>query len=123
MPYATTNDGVKLYYEETGSGAPIVFVHEFAADHRSWEAQMRHFGQRYRCITWSARGYPPSDVPEKASSYSQARAADDILAMRPDGVLLSPGPGTPADAGVCLAMVRELESLKRFSELAALLRK
>ena len=56
MPYATTNDGVKLYYEETGSGAPIVFVHEFAADHRSWEAQMRHFGQRYRCITWSARG-------------------------------------------------------------------
>ena len=81
MPYATTNDGVKLYYEETGSGAPIVFVHEFAADHRSWEAQMRHFGQRYRCITWSARGYPPSDVPEKASSYSQARAADDILAI------------------------------------------
>ena len=49
MPYATTDDGVKLYYEETGTGAPIVFVHEFAADHRSWEAQMRHFGQRYRC--------------------------------------------------------------------------
>ena len=44
MPYATTDDGVKLYYEEVGSGAPIVFVHEFAADHRSWEMQMRHFG-------------------------------------------------------------------------------
>jgi pimeloyl-ACP methyl ester carboxylesterase len=81
MPYATTDDGVKLYYEEVGTGAPIVFVHEFAADHRSWEAQMRHFGQRYRCVTWGARGYPPSDVPEKASSYSQARAADDILAI------------------------------------------
>ncbi len=81
MPYATTDDGVKLYYEEVGSGAPIVFVHEFAADHRSWEMQMRHFGQRYRCVTWSARGYPPSDVPEKAISYSQNRAADDILAI------------------------------------------
>jgi pimeloyl-ACP methyl ester carboxylesterase len=81
MPFATTDDGVKLYYEETGSGAPIVFVHEFAADHRSWEGQMRHFGQRYHCVTWSARGYPPSDVPEKPSSYSQARAADDILAI------------------------------------------
>ena len=81
MPYATTDDGVKLYYEETGSGTPVVFVHEFAADHRSWEGQMRHFGQRYRCVTWGARGYPPSDVPEKPSSYSQARAADDIAAI------------------------------------------
>jgi len=81
MPFARTDDGVKLYYEEVGSGAPIVFVHEFAADHRSWEMQMRHFGQRYRCITWSTRGYPPSDVPEKPTSYSQARAADDILAI------------------------------------------
>ena len=81
MPFARTDDGVKLYYEEVGSGAPIVFVHEFAADHRSWEMQMRHFGQRYRCVTWSARGYPPSDVPEKPSSYSQNRAADDILAI------------------------------------------
>src|SRR5262249_51086805 len=72
MPQATTDDGVKLYYEEIGSGAPVVFVHEFAADHRSWEMQMRHFGQRYRCITFGARGYPPSDVPEKPESYSQA---------------------------------------------------
>ena len=81
MPYATTDDGVKLYFEETGAGAPIVFVHEFAADHRSWEMQMRHFGQRYRCITYGARGYPPSDVPEKPESYSQNRATDDILAV------------------------------------------
>ena len=48
---------------------------------RSWEMQMRHFGQRYRCITYSARGYPPSDVPEKPTSYSQNRATDDILAV------------------------------------------
>ncbi len=81
MAYATTDDGVRLWFEETGSGAPVVFVHEFAADHRSWEAQMRHFGQRYRCITFGARGYPPSDVPEKPSSYSQVRATDDILAI------------------------------------------
>src|SRR6267378_5370679 len=81
MPFARTDDRVKLYYEETGAGAPVVFVHEFAADHRSWEMQMRHFGQRYRCVTFGARGYPPSDVPEKPESYSQNRAADDILAV------------------------------------------
>jgi pimeloyl-ACP methyl ester carboxylesterase len=81
MPYATTDDGVKLYFEETGSGTPVIFVHEFAGDMRSWEPQMRHFGQRYRAICYNARGYPPSDVPEQPSSYSQNRAADDILAV------------------------------------------
>ena len=81
MPHATTDDGVRLYYEETGSGRPVIFVHEYAGDYRSWEPQMRHFGQRYRAITYNARGYPPSDVPEDVAKYSQARAADDIRAV------------------------------------------
>lgn len=81
MPHATTDDGVKLYYEETGRGTPIIFVHEFAGDHRSWEPQLRHFGQRYRAIAFNARGYPPSDVPGDVSFYSQNRAADDIAAV------------------------------------------
>lgn len=81
MPNAIAGDGVRLYYEETGSGTPLVFVHEFAGDHRSWEPQLRHFGRRYRAIAYAARGYPPSDVPDSPASYSQARAADDILAV------------------------------------------
>jgi pimeloyl-ACP methyl ester carboxylesterase len=81
MPHATTDDGVKLYFEETGSGLPLILVHEFAGDLRSYEMQMRHFGKRYRAIAYNARGFPPSDVPEQVSSYSQARAADDILAV------------------------------------------
>jgi pimeloyl-ACP methyl ester carboxylesterase len=81
MPHATTDDGVRLFYEETGTGTPIIFVHEYAGDHRAWEPQMRHFGQRYRAITFAARGYPPSDVPGEVARYSQARAADDIAAV------------------------------------------
>src|SRR5947209_8483125 len=81
MPFFTTDDGVRLHYEETGSGTPVIFVHEFAGDHRSWEAQMRHFGQRYRAICYAARGYPPSDVPDDVGKYSQARAADDIASV------------------------------------------
>jgi pimeloyl-ACP methyl ester carboxylesterase len=81
MPFATADDGVRLNYELTGSGETIVFVHEFAGDMRSWEPQMRYFGRKYRCVTYNARGYPPSDVPETPKSYSQARAADDILAV------------------------------------------
>ena len=81
MPHLTTDDGVKLYYEETGSGLPVVFVHEFAGDYRSYESQMRYFGQRYRCIAYNARGYPPSDVPKDPQKYSQARARDDIRSV------------------------------------------
>jgi proline iminopeptidase len=81
MPYATTRDGVKLYYEEVGEGTPILFVHEFASDYRGWEPQMRAFGQRYRCITYSARGYAPSDVPADKGAYSYKHARDDAVAM------------------------------------------
>jgi pimeloyl-ACP methyl ester carboxylesterase len=81
MPFAIPDDGIRLYYEETGSGTPVIFVHEFAGDHRSWEAQMRHFGRRYRCIAFNARGYPPSDVPGSPTSYSQSRAAADIRSI------------------------------------------
>lgn len=81
MPFVTTDDGVKLAYEETGSGTPVLFVHEFAGDMASWEPQLRTFGQRYRAIAYNARGYPPSDVPPTPASYSQDRARLDILAV------------------------------------------
>ena len=81
MPTISTDDGVNLYYEEAGSGTPVVFVHEFAGDYRSWEPQMRHFARRYRCITYSARGYLPSDVPASPDQYSQERMRDDIRCM------------------------------------------
>ncbi|MFO7853877.1 MAG: alpha/beta hydrolase [Paracoccaceae bacterium] len=78
MARVTTTDGVTLDCVETGAGAPIVFVHEFAGDKRSWEPQLRAFARSHRCIAYDARGYPPSDVPPNVSSYSQARAAEDI---------------------------------------------
>jgi pimeloyl-ACP methyl ester carboxylesterase len=81
MAHVTTKDGVKLHYEEAGAGAPIVFVHEFAGDLRSWEPQFAHFSRRYRCIAFNARGYPPSDVPESMERYSQELARDDVLAV------------------------------------------
>ncbi|MBV9481557.1 MAG: hypothetical protein JO249_12520 [Acidobacteria bacterium] len=46
MPYVTADDGVKMYYEDAGTGFPIVFVDEFAGDFRSYEPQVRYFGRR-----------------------------------------------------------------------------
>jgi pimeloyl-ACP methyl ester carboxylesterase len=81
MPDITTDDGVKLYYEEAGEGFPLIFVHEFGGDHRSYEPQIRYFSRRYRCIAYNARGYPPSDVPDDEQAYSQQRARDDVHAV------------------------------------------
>ncbi|HEY8069201.1 MAG TPA: alpha/beta hydrolase [Burkholderiales bacterium] len=81
MPTLKADDGVKLHYEEAGSGTPIVFVHEFAGDWRSWEPQLRYFSRGYRCITYSARGYLPSDVPEGVESYSQEHWREDVRAV------------------------------------------
>jgi len=81
MPKARASDGVSLYYEESGEGVPILFVHEFAGDHLSWEPQTRQFKSTFRCITYAARGYPPSDVPANVAAYSQERAVDDAIAV------------------------------------------
>lgn len=81
MPHLTMADGVRLYYEETGRGTPIVFVHEFAADYRTWEPQLRFFSRSHRCITFSQRGYPPSDIPENPEMYSQDIARNDVLGV------------------------------------------
>ncbi len=80
MPYAQA-EGARLYYEETGKGHPIVFVHEYGSDHREWEAQVRFFSREYRCVTFAARGYTPSDVPEDPALYGQDFAVADIAAV------------------------------------------
>ncbi len=81
MPYAVTKDDVRLYFEEAGSGTPIIFLHEFAADHTNWEPQMRYFARGHRCIAYSARGYTPSDVPPSKEAYSYQHFYTDALAV------------------------------------------
>ncbi|WP_135466146.1 alpha/beta fold hydrolase [Crenalkalicoccus roseus] len=80
MPYAPS-DGARLWYEEAGSGHPILFIHEFGADHREWEDQLRFFSREYRCIAYAARGYPPSDVPADPKLYGQDFAVADAVAV------------------------------------------
>src|ERR1700737_698547 len=81
MPYATTSDNVRLHYEEAGSGTPILFLHEFAADHTNWEPQMRFASRGHRCIAYSARGYTPSDVPPSKEVYTYKHFYSDALAV------------------------------------------
>jgi pimeloyl-ACP methyl ester carboxylesterase len=80
MPKVRAN-GINLYYEEAGIGNPVVFVHEFAGDWRSWEPQVRFFSSRYRAVTFSVRGYLPSDVPDSPQAYSQELQIEDLKGL------------------------------------------
>ena len=80
MPTAKIN-GANIYYEVTGDGFPLVLSHEFGGTYKSWEPQVRFFSRRYRVITYNHRGFPPSDVPEKASDYSQDILVEDLYQL------------------------------------------
>ena len=80
MPLAHVN-GVDLYYEQHGSGFPLVWSHEFAGDYRSWKPQVQFFSRRYTVITYNARGYPPSDVPDSIDDYTQEQSVEDLKGL------------------------------------------
>jgi pimeloyl-ACP methyl ester carboxylesterase len=81
MPHFTTADQTSIYYEQVGAGSPVIFVHEYAGDYRTWEPQLRYFARSHLCVTYSQRGYPPSDVPVDPSKYGQDVARDDVIAV------------------------------------------
>src|SRR5215218_6123503 len=109
MAFATTSDGVQLFYESAGKGTPIVFVHEFGGNHWSWEPQVSYFSRRHECITFSARGYPPSDIPGDVENYSQSRAADDII-----GVMDAVGIDTAHVVGLSMGAFASLHAALRY---------
>jgi len=80
MPFAS-NGAVQLFYEQHGSGTPVVFVHEFSGDARSWALQINQMARRHRCVAFNARGYPPSSVPEADTDYGHQHAVADIATV------------------------------------------
>jgi pimeloyl-ACP methyl ester carboxylesterase len=80
MQMAMVN-GVEIAYSEAGEGFPLVWSHEFAGSMESWDPQVHYFSRRYRVITYNARGYPPSGVPETPEAYSQDIAVEDLYGL------------------------------------------
>ena len=78
MPLTEVELGVELYYEATGDGSPLVFVHEFAGSYRSWDEQIENLRSDFRTIVYNCRGYPPSSVPDDMQGYSQDRSIADL---------------------------------------------
>ncbi len=81
MTKFTVADEVQIFYETQGDGPPILFVHEFVGDYRSWAWQVGALKSDYQCITFSARGFWPSDVPDDEAYYGQSQSSSDVLAL------------------------------------------
>ncbi len=80
MPKALIN-GINLYYEDHGSGFPVIFTHGYAGTTRSWEGQVAAFSQKYRFITYDMRGHGQTDAPESLAQYSQDILVEDMYQL------------------------------------------
>jgi pimeloyl-ACP methyl ester carboxylesterase len=80
MPTALLN-GIRLYYEVHGQGAPLVLLHGFAGTAESWKPQIPALSARYRLILYDARGHWRSESPKSADAYSHDIAVEDLRAL------------------------------------------
>src|SRR5690606_28923141 len=74
-------DGVKIYYEDHGSGPPVLLSHGYSATSAMWKGQVEALGHRYRLITWDMRGHGRTDSPEEQERYSEAETVADMHAI------------------------------------------
>jgi len=75
-----TQNGFRLYYEDTGGDAPtVVFLHGAGGNHLSWWQQVPAFAEEYRCVTLDQRGFGQS--PDVANGPGPAALGSDVLAL------------------------------------------
>ncbi|MFT3845692.1 MAG: class A beta-lactamase-related serine hydrolase [Lacibacter sp.] len=75
--YVTVDSG-RLYYEESGKGEPLIFIHGHSFDHTEWKPQFFEFAKKYRVVTYDVRGYGRSTMPRE---FSNIMHADDLLQL------------------------------------------
>jgi 3-oxoadipate enol-lactonase len=72
-------NGLAYYYEEKGSGSPIVFAHGLTFDRHMWDHQVETLSSRYRCIAYDFLGHGGSPVGPQG--YSLEDEAENLHAL------------------------------------------
>jgi pimeloyl-ACP methyl ester carboxylesterase len=80
MPDIMAN-GVRIRYEERGSGTGMVWAHGLGGTWQAWEKVMNFFQDRYRVIAYDARGHGNSEKPDKLEEYSQDIMVEDMRGL------------------------------------------
>ncbi len=78
MPYCSVN-GIRIYYDVSGEGFPMVFIHANPFDHRLWIYQIARFSTFFKVIAVDIRGYGRSDKP--VTETTVAEMAEDIVGV------------------------------------------
>jgi pimeloyl-ACP methyl ester carboxylesterase len=78
MPTAKAN-GIKLYYEKTGQGEPMILIPYLAADQACYAYQVADYSKHFTCISVDLRGAGQSDKPD--GPYTTELFADDVAAF------------------------------------------
>lgn len=76
--FINVDDNTKLYYEETGKGAPVIFIHGYSFDHTEWDPQFFEFAKTHKVIRYDCRGYGYSDEPQEGKAFLHAK---DLLVL------------------------------------------
>lgn len=77
MPTIKTSDDCTIYFEEHGSGDPLVLIMGLSADGTVWQLHREEYEKHFRCIVIDNRGVGKSDKP--TGSYTTERMAQDAL--------------------------------------------
>jgi pimeloyl-ACP methyl ester carboxylesterase len=78
MPAIEIRD-TTLYYESTGDGTPLLFIHGMCGDADVWRGQVRRLANRFRCVTYDRRGHTRSAMGDQAESVPTH--AEDAAAL------------------------------------------
>jgi 3-oxoadipate enol-lactonase len=77
--FVTARDGTRVYYEKSGSGPALVFLHGLGGNHAVWFHQVPVFAAHFTVITMSQRGFAPSTGSQ--DPYEVGVLVDDLLAV------------------------------------------
>src|SRR5712691_10320277 len=81
MPYARTDDGVRIYYEEHGRGTPLVLAYGIGGNADLWDTNRDALAACHRLILWEPRGHARSGSPRDPAKYSFQRWVLDLKAV------------------------------------------
>jgi pimeloyl-ACP methyl ester carboxylesterase len=102
--------GCRVYFEVTGAGPVLVFAHGLGSNHLTRWQQVAHFSERYTCVAFSHRGYPPSStvsVPDPGEFAGDLAALIEHLQL-PDVRLVAQSMGGLASLEYLLHQPRPL---------------
>jgi 3-oxoadipate enol-lactonase len=110
--FIPVNDG-QLYYEKTGTGPPLVFLHGVCLDHRMWQQHVDYFSRSYTCINLDLRGFGNSSLPGSSpySFHQDIKTLLDSLQIKNQVVLIALSMGGKAAINFSLSYPERTKAL------------